>query len=204
MNIDQWITQILQAYQLSGKNFSQEKKAFLLSELSENISPGQKQILAEAYDVITRIFYSKASRGETFGSLSRINENFGRTLEDNYGLTSGPFLGMAKAYWTFKIEVQDLFPEYHKYVLSQILLRVETDVSSVFFPTPGIMMPVSLRRTTQRQLLKEYAPNMDIERFFSESPVLKVSAGKSGCLGIALVLVSIPAGALVVFGSLFI
>jgi len=204
MNIDQWLIQVSQAYQLVGKRFSSESKEVLLSELSESITPSQKDVISDLYDVMTRFFYSKSSRGETFGSLSRIKEKFGSSLEENYGLSSGPFVNMAKTYWTYKIEVKDLFPAHHKCALSQILLEIGTDIAGVFFPTPGpISIPVSLRSKTQRQLLQEYAPDMDIEKFLSESPILKASGGRSGCLGVALILISIPVGAIVVFWSLF-
>lgn len=110
MNIDQWLLQVSQAYQLAGKQLSPDKKACLLAPLSENITELQKEILAEVYDIMIRFFFSKASHGETFGSISRIKERFGSSLEENYGLSSGPFIDMAKTYWTYKIEVKDLFP----------------------------------------------------------------------------------------------
>src|SRR3990172_6290440 len=113
MNIDQWLLQVSQAYQSVGKQFSPDKKVFLLAELSESSTESQKEILSEVYDVMTRFFYNKASRGEPFGSLKRIKERFGSSLEENYGLSSGPFIDMAKTYWTYKLEVQDLFPELH-------------------------------------------------------------------------------------------
>jgi hypothetical protein len=179
VNIDQWLLLISQAYQSAGEQFSPDKRAFLLTELSENITKTQKEILAEVDDIMIRFFFSKASRGETFGSLKRIKEQFGSFLEENYGLSSGPFIDMAKTYWTYKLEAQDLFPEHHRCALSQILLKIETDIAGVFFPTPGPRtMPASLRRETQRQLLQEYAPSIDIERFLSESPILKVSEGQ--------------------------
>jgi len=90
MNINQWLLQVSQAYQSVGKQFSPDKRSFILAELSESITELQKEILAEVYDVMTRFFYNKAFRGEAFGSLSRIKERFGSSLEENYGLSSGP------------------------------------------------------------------------------------------------------------------
>lgn len=66
-----------------------------------------------------------------------IKERFGNTLEENYGMLDGPFIDMAKTYWTFKIEVGDLYPDYHNRVLSKILQEIEFNRASVFFPTPG-------------------------------------------------------------------
>lgn len=204
MNIDQWLLQVSQAYQSVGKQFSLDKKAFLLAELSESSTESQKKTIAEVFDIIIRFFFSKASRGETFGSLNRIKEQFGRSLEENYGLSSGPFIDMAKTYWTYKIEVQDLFPQHYKCALSKILLKIETTIAGVFFPTQGpISMPVTQRKEAQRQLLQEYASGINIEKFLYESPILKAQSGRSGCLGVALILIFIPVGTIVIFWSLF-
>jgi hypothetical protein len=59
---------------------------------------------------------------------------------------------------------------------------MEIEIAGEFFPTPGISMPVSLRRMKQKSTLNAYAPSMDIERFLSESPILR--AGRGGCLGV--------------------
>lgn len=188
MNIEQWIYQIDEAYRASGVTFSPDKKALLLSEISESSTESQKEIVAEAKKAIARLFFKKASRGETFGSISRIKEMFGQSLEENYGLSSGPFIDMAKTYWTYKIEVQDLSDNI---ILVQVLNGVEFDIASAFFPTPGLaMMPLALRKESQRHILQEWAPDIDIERFQSENPILKADEArqsKSGCLGSLLV-----------------
>jgi len=198
MNIDQWIHQVSEAYQSVGLPFSSNKKALLLAEFSEESTQEQKEIVVEALDVMIRFFFRKASRGETFGSLSRIKERFGQSLEENYGMSSGPFINMAKTYWTYKLEVGDLFPEYHNLALSQVLGKLEMDIVSVFFPTPGPMkIPVSQRRESQRQLLQEFAPEIDIERFLSDNPILRAEAGQRGCLGMVILMMSIPVGFLI-------
>ncbi len=47
---------------------------------------------------------------------------------------------------------------------------------------------MSVRRKAQRELLEEYAPSLDIEKFLSESPILnRASAG--GALGPFLILI---------------
>lgn len=189
MDADQWVLEISKAYQSIGLAFPSTKKTSLLKKLSEKSTKAQKEVIEEALDVMTRYFFKKASSGETFGHLSRIKEQFGRSLEENYGLTSGPFLDMAKTYWTYKLEVQDLFPEYHNLGLSQILLKLETTIASLFFPTPGpVIIPASERKEAQRQILQEYAPTIDIERFLSENPILQSSTGRGGCLGVLSVL----------------
>ena len=197
MNIDQWIHQVSDAYQSIGLPFSSDKKTFLLTELSESMTQEQKDTSVDIVKVMLRFFFKKASLGEPFGSLNRVKERFGESLEENYGLSDGPFLNMAKTYWTFKLEVQDLFPEHHNLILSKVLLRVENDIAGVFFPTPGpARIPVDKRKEAQRVALKDYAPDIDAERFLSESPILRAEAGRGGCLGMIILMVLIPAGLL--------
>lgn len=203
MNIEQWINCVSESYQKLGKQFTLEKSKFLLSDISPNLTETQREMLAEALDVMTRFFYLKAARGETFGPVTRIKEKFGGSVEENYGLSTGPFIDLAKTYWTYKIEVKDLFPDHHETVLSQLLLKIEIDTAGLFFPTPGVSMPNSIRKMTQRKYLQEYAPSMDIERFFSENPMLNATSGRGGCLGIVIMCASISSMMLFAFITLF-
>lgn len=204
MNPDQWIRQVEEAYQWVGATLSPNKRALLLADLPENPNQALKEVVAEASDIMSRYFFKKVSQGETFGSLTRIREAFGMSLEENYGLSSGPFINMAKTYWTYKLEVGDLFPKYHRLALSQILLKMENDFASIFFPTPGPMkIPVSQRREAQREVLREYAPVVDIERFLSESPILRAEANKGGCLGMIALMTLPPLSFLIVLWFLF-
>jgi len=198
MNIDQWIREVSEAYQSLGMQFLPNKKALLLEELSESSTQAQKEIVSETIEVMNRFFFKKASRGGSYGSLSQVNERFGQSVEENYGMQSGPFINMAKTYWTYKLEVGDLFPEHHSLAISQALLGVENDIASVFFPTPGPMqIPVDQRRETQRQLLQEYAPEIDIERFLSDNPILKAEERRRGCFGVVILIILIPVGFLI-------
>jgi len=193
MNTDQWISELSTAYQSADLPFPPNKRTSLLAALSEMRSEAQKEIIAEALDIVTRHFFNKASIGEAFGPVSRIKERFGRSLEENYGLSSGPFIGMAKTYWTYKLEVGDLFPQYHNIVLSQMLLDLETTIAGLFFPTPGpATIPVAQRREAQRRTLQQYTPGIDIERFLNESPILRAGS-KRGCLTAVIALVVLAA-----------
>lgn len=62
-----------------------------------------------------------------------------------------------------------------------LLRQVEINIASLFFPTPGsASIPVKKRLQDQRQFLKEVAPNIDIERFLSENPILKWESSRQG------------------------
>lgn len=171
----QWSARLSAAYKEAQLTLSPEKERSLFKE---PLSPEQEQLAEETFKVLMRYFFSKASCGEPFGPLHRIRERFGRSLEENYGLTEGPFMDLAKTYWTFKLEVQDLVKDDPYMGLSEILKDIEVSVASVFFPTPGPhTIPLEERVEKQREMLSTLAPKMDIERFFAESPLLKPKHG---------------------------
>lgn len=201
MNINQWISCISEAYEITGKVFSPRIKEILLGRLSiddvnkNEVEKGifemgvvskpfkmqdesQNEVIEEMWEVITRCFFNKIMRGETFGSISRVEERLGSPVEKNYELSSGPFVNMARTYWTYKIEVHDLFPKYYDLALSQVLLKVEGDIASVFFSTPdAAVIWVGQRREMQRKLLKQYAPKINIDIFLENNPILGTSKG---------------------------
>ena len=191
MIINAWCKEVNKAFLLSKRKLSEKEEKSLLTDAIEeasdeerrfservgsvpsSIKPGLKKFYDEAHETLIAYFFKKASRGESFGRIERIKERFGKTLEENYLISSGPFLDLAKTYWTFKTEVQDLFPENYKKLISQVLLKVEFDVAKYFFPTPGpASMPVEIRVEAQKELLKEYMPEVDIGLFLKNNPIL--------------------------------
>jgi hypothetical protein len=202
MNIEQWISCISEAYEMVGETLSPRKKEMLLGELPED-SPNIDQatrhgieagvitkpfeiqdeslndVVDETKELITRYFFKKVPLGETFGSITRVEQKFAHSLEANYDISAGPFIDMAKTYWTYQLEVKDLFPEYHNLVLAQVLLQVNYDIGGLFFPFPGpIILWVRGRRETQRELLEKYIPGMDIGAFLANNPILGTSEGR--------------------------
>lgn len=175
MNIEQWFYLVTSEFQKKGIQISPETENFLLSELPVTLTPNQTKIINQTIDLMIIVFFEKVTRGETFGLLSRIKEKYGKTVEEHYGLSTGPFINMARTYWTFKLEINDLFPDFTNIVLSKILRTIEEDMASLFFPTPGpATIPVKKRREAQRKFLEIYAPEIDIDRFLSENPLLKI------------------------------
>jgi len=205
MNISQWISCVSEAYKITEKTFSFHKKKLLLKKLEKSFidklikneidkgffETGVSSILSfgvknkfqndieETKKIITRYFFKKAINEETFGPISRIiKEWFRNSIEENYSLPSGPFINIAKTYWTHKIEVHNLFLEHYDLILSQVLLEVEGNIASVFFPTPGPgVFWVGQRKEMQRKLLKQYAPKIDIDAFLENNPILGTSRG---------------------------
>jgi len=177
VNIEQWLDQISEAYKESGKTFSANIKDLLLSEFSDDIVANNKEALNESIEVITCLFFSKATKGETFGLLNRIRERFGDSLEHNYNIKKGPFLNMAKTYWTFNLEITDLMPQHVDKCIFQILRKIEFDISSIFFPSGPANVTIDQRKQVQKQILDQYAPQINIDEFFTNNPILGAKGG---------------------------
>ncbi|MBU0687608.1 MAG: hypothetical protein KKB81_07170 [Candidatus Margulisbacteria bacterium] len=93
---------------------------------------------------------------------------------------AGPFYNLAKTYWTFRIQVFDITPESIDFesmgeeagldvimaqpnkAILKILNKIEQDVATLFFPTPGPYLPPEhLRKDAQKEYLQEYARDKD-------------------------------------------
>ena len=136
--------------------------------------PEEKGLGADMKVATERHFWRRVCTHKTFGDTQRIQSRFDRSLEDNYGVRSGPFLDVARAYWTFKLELDDITLLYSDTWICQALMGVESDIRTLFFPMPGpITMPKTLRKLTQRQYLQEWAPAFEIEPFLKQNPMLR-------------------------------
>lgn len=197
MDANQWVAQFSIAFAAKGAALSDSFRRFLLSPLPERCTRAQTETIAKAKAMMTTLLFQRAKSGSVFGELARVQQQFARTLEENYGLTSGPFLALARAFWTFKIEVNDLLPDHSDLLLTQVLMAVEEEVAGVFFPTPGpAVISVEKRREAQRLFFAEYAPDFDVDRFLNESPILQSELRRqnAGCFGLALATIATGGG----------
>lgn len=183
MNIDEWIGEVEKACKAFGKTLTAPDKEMLLRDTIEKPSTFddtdrlvaesvaaemQRELIYEISELFIRYVFRKASDSETFGDLNRVEERFGTSIEKAYGIDSGPYLNLAKVYWTFKIELRDLLIEektnYRKKVIVQVLNRVEQEVGWSFFPLAGpLTVPAAIRRKEQKEFLEKYAPDVNIE-----------------------------------------
>lgn len=199
MNIQDWEREITAAFSGQGKEYTAELQQLMHSSPDPATESEAKGRVVEVVNAMQRHFWKKAAAGQTFGNVDRIREKFGKSLEENYGLSSGPFLDVARAYWTYQAEVGDIYPEYRRKWIGEALTAVEINVRTLFFPTAGPMtVPEKTRRAAQKELLEDFAPEMDIERFLSESPILRADSN-SGCMGMVALVSLIPIG-LAVYG----
>lgn len=183
MTVDKWLSLFEEAFKYVNKQFTAEDKSFLCKQYFKDLPDYEKAHALEIIEIFTRYFLFKATRGETFGPISKVELSFGRTLEENYGLIEGPFLNLARSYWTYRFEVDDYFmsKKGFEYILDGILRQVEINIAGLFFPTPGgVTIPVEKRMEDQRQFLKEFAPTIDVENFLLENPILKLESSRQG------------------------
>lgn len=183
MTNEQWLELFEQAYNLPFRDdirldiwrkreYTEEEKTFLLSKYSEECANLYQNQILEIVQIFTRFFFKKAAQRETFCSLEKVKLEFGMTLEQNYGLSSGSFIDFAKTYWTFRLQLDEdcerqqvEFKDSTPFFI-MILRTVEVNIGGVFFPSVGCVLETQLK-----QILKEYAPEIDIKRFISEIPM---------------------------------
>lgn len=201
MTVQQWLQHFRYAYDLPYRNdmrsdqwikreFTQEESSFLLQEYSPELASAQQQHVLEVIQIFTRYFFKLVLTGELFCPIEKIRSEFGKSLEEVYDLKNGPFLNLARTYWTFRIELdQDQYSSSNRYIplLFPILRTVEMNISGIFFPSPGPKtMSAAQRAMRHEQVLKEYAPQIDARRLISESPIIKAESAR-GCLSIILI-----------------
>ena len=141
----------------------------------------QHIMIKEAMGVMLAFFYKQIDDEYSFGDINRISDSgaLGKTIEEKYSISEGPFLMLAETYWTFKIEVLDLIDKHLLCPLTQILIQIEASLASTFFP---LMKPIRPDLTeiyeAQQYFLTKYTNKFKIKQFLSESPVLKKTSQK--------------------------
>ena len=89
MNVDQWIETIEEAFKLARIPFTKKKKELLLANQKSKLwsTEVQTKVMFEMRDAMYKLFFNKATNGETFGSIDKVKIFFGKSLQENYHLT---------------------------------------------------------------------------------------------------------------------
>ncbi len=145
----------------------------LLEKMPDEIKPYSERV-GEIYEIIFRGFFHCAARGVLLYPEEKVAERFGNSIEDNYPEANGVFLRFAKTYWTLQTLKHDLRDQDRmKSVGAWLLVKLEQDIGPVFFPFPGPKkIAASKREKTQRELLKEFGKDIDIEEFMKGNSIL--------------------------------
>lgn len=169
MKMEAWEHEFEQAFRLCNLEYRPMYSAIALQKLEQD-----KKLAVDMKIAMERYFWRRVCDRQPFGDTRRVADQFGRSLEENYGVEPGPFLDLAECYWTFQIEMRDVLPAYFETWLAQALIAVESELRTLFFPTPGpIAMPRRLRKSAQRTYLQQAAPDFPIERYLKENPMLR-------------------------------
>jgi hypothetical protein len=169
MDIEAWEHEFEQAFNLCDLDCRPTYSAISLRKLEQD-----KNLAVDMKIAMERYFWKRVCDRKPFGVTHRVTEQFGKSIEENYGMKSGPFMDLAVCYWTFKIEMQDVLPASFETWLAQALIGVEHQIRVLFFPTPGpLSMPRRFRKAAQRDYLQQAAPGFDIERCLKDNPMLR-------------------------------
>jgi hypothetical protein len=194
MKIDDWLNCVELAVTQAGHSTDESTRKFLQDPLPETMLPDHKMFFTSTHDAVFRMLFQKALVGGTFGPLERVREQFGQSVEENYGKSIGPFIQLARSYWTFKLEMGDLWEAHRETALYKILHKIEFDVAAAFFPSSQ-----NASKMSQKTLFSRYCPEMDVEAFFADNPYF--GAGGSGCLGVVIAVTAAAGSAVVAIAS---
>jgi hypothetical protein len=159
-------------------------------EKNEEAADKYKNRLLEISTAIYYGFIHCAAEGITLAPETRIKEQFGYSLEENYPEANEVFLRFAKTYWTLRILVIDLAESERKWIPTYLLMNLEQNIGSIFFPFPGkVVISPAKREKTQRELLQKSGANINVNEFIRGNPILiRDRMTKKGCLGTAALL----------------
>ena len=122
--------------------------------------------LSEIYNAMFYGFFHCAAEGFVLVPESRVTEQFGHPIKDNYPEANEVFLKFAKTYWTLRVLTYDLMKNDMEWIGAHLLGKLEQDIGPVFFPFPGkVKIAPSVREKTQRELIQESGVKIDIEEF---------------------------------------
>jgi hypothetical protein len=156
------------------REFTDDERKFLLSRYSDESASRDSNHIEDIVQIFTRFFFKVAAQGGVFCPREKIELEFGKSIEENYGISQGPFLNLAKTYWSFRLALdEDGEKQGDNFgsnvpLFYMILRTVEVNVGGVFFPSGG-----NAEKHKQAQVLREFAPEIDIVQFISENPMFK-------------------------------
>lgn len=146
----------------------------------------EKQTLGSLLERALRGYMTAAADGFEFVDSRKIQDRFGTTLSRNYPEAGATFLRFATTYWTFKILLSQEPFNKETNSAAAILNEIEGIIGPLFFPVPGpAQIDPDRRELDQREFLAETAPQINIEEFMAQNPILIRDRGGSrgGCLG---------------------
>ena len=133
----------------------------------------QSKRLAEIYKAMFKGFFHCAAKGLAFVPETKVANRFGRSLKENYPEANESFLKFAKTYWTLRVLEFDLMDYDWEWIGAHLLAKLEQDIGSVFFPSPGLQkISPTQREEFQRELISISGADINIDEFITGNPIL--------------------------------
>lgn len=144
----------------------------------ESLTHDERELLDELTKEMLGGFIQRAEEGLRFGPIDDIKSYFGMELKENYPEANDSFLIIAESYWTLVMllkNLRDITTDgiCPNKVIFDVFTKLEQDIASVFFPTPGpIHIESQERENMQRKLLSQFSNKLDVEAFIRGNPIL--------------------------------
>lgn len=95
MDLSEWEVEIEAAFKSQGDEYTPGLRGMIHGSAPLETNERDMQVSLLVLDTMQYYFWQKVVEGTTFGDVDRVKKKFGKTLEENYGLSSGPFLDLA-------------------------------------------------------------------------------------------------------------
>lgn len=185
MNIDQAKLLVSEAFKEDGRTLSRELKELAFTPQSRAAWDGNKLKIAEITNAVQRKFWRAVENGECIGNPAKVEAKLGKSVEEQFNSYDGPFLDLARAYWTYKIEIQELMHEHGDLAVSHALQGLEIKLRQLFFPTPDMLhVSEEMIKSAQLDNLSQFAPSIDAFKLIEDNAIArKGRTENSGCMG---------------------
>lgn len=173
------------------KNYLRHEQAHAIEEAGgwrvDKIEVSESR-LKEASDALARGFVDAAAEGIEYAKEDPLATNYSSRVESNYPEGNSEFIRFSKTYWSIKGLVDTIHPS-NRYLAQGLLSQIESGIGNVFFPYPGHGVNPGIREERQRELLRDFAPKLDIDKFIEGNAILiRDRQGRSGgCLSVFVI-----------------
>ena len=160
---------------------SQEASEGLYNSYESAKSRLGAQQIGVLYSYLKSGFFHCAEKGVQFVPIEIVHNEYQINFEGNRDALSEPFVNFANSYWSLKYIVDSIYFEAPNALVSQLLLKLEQEIGSVFFPTVGpVKLPKSLRKKMMRDMIIESGASINVDYFIRSYPLFQQQV--SGCL----------------------
>jgi len=172
-DLDQALAALELLLRAGGEEPAEDDREILLAFGSDlHAAPAAYQDrLGIIYEAARRGFFHCAATGTPFLPMETFDEEFGRSIEDNYPGAGVEFARMARSYWTLSMLEARLRLHFAGVAAQQVLLGVVAPVGETFFRDLADRDPGEVA-DVQRRMIEQSGAPIDVESFLFGNPLL--------------------------------